>query len=44
MVDIYNNCVFTGDETFTEVFRDFTQMANNNPEKLHRNKDGSMKS
>ena len=27
-----------GDETFNEVFRDFTRMANNSPEKLNRNK------
>ena len=27
-----------GDETFNEVFRDFTNMANNAPEKLTRNK------
>lgn len=27
-----------GDETFTEVFRDFTNMANNTPEKLNRKK------
>ncbi|ELU18512.1 hypothetical protein CAPTEDRAFT_168178 [Capitella teleta] len=28
----------SGDETFNEVFRDFTNMANNAPEKLQRNK------
>ncbi|XP_052284060.1 arf-GAP with coiled-coil, ANK repeat and PH domain-containing protein 2-like isoform X3 [Dreissena polymorpha] len=27
-----------GDETFNDVFRDFTNMASNNPEKLKRNK------
>ena len=27
------------DETFNEVFRDFTHMANNAPEKLNRNRN-----
>ena len=27
---------FSGDETFNDVFRDFTNMASNNPEKLKR--------
>ena len=26
----------TGDDTFNDVFRDFTNMATNNPEKLKR--------
>lgn len=26
-----------GDDTFQDVFRDFTNMASNNPEKLKRN-------
>lgn len=27
---------FTGDETYQDIFRDFSQMASNNPEKLKR--------
>jgi len=30
--------IIAGDETFNEVFRDFTSMAHNAPEKLNRNK------
>jgi len=33
-----NLALFPGDETFNDVFRDFTNMASNNPEKLKRNK------
>ncbi|XP_071944963.1 arf-GAP with coiled-coil, ANK repeat and PH domain-containing protein 2-like isoform X2 [Antedon mediterranea] len=30
-----------GDETFQDVFRDFTNMATNNPDKLNRNQSGN---
>lgn len=38
-VSLQRCCVFpsfTGDETYQDIFRDFSQMASNNPEKLKR--------
>lgn len=33
----------TGDETYQDIFRDFSQMASNNPEKLNRFQQDSQK-
>lgn len=32
-----------GDETYQDIFRDFSQMASNNPEKLNRFQQDSQK-
>lgn len=35
--------LLSGDETYQDIFRDFSQMASNNPEKLNRFQQDSQK-
>ena len=38
IIQISEACIFTGDETVADVFRDFSNMGSRNPEKLRREK------